>query len=219
MMASIKNAILFLADPKQSDLASLSAFMPPDRVAWEPEKILTMVEGVVRIMMERYRYMSAERLHRGLFQADFADFGLPVILLVIEEMAAFVSSLDRKTREQFEANIKSVTLQGRQAGVMLCTILQNMGTQNISTEARSQMGLRVFLGNSGGIEYRMIFGEGYTYSKRLFQPGQGLYMLAGQTERPEVIETPRLDKSQLPATLERALKMQFNISPLPPVSL
>jgi len=44
-------------------------------------------------------------------------------------------------------------------------------------------------------------------------------MLAGQTERPEVIETPRLDKQQLPATLERALKTQFDISPLPPVSL
>lgn len=129
MMASIKNAILFLADPKQSDLASLSAFMPVERVAWEPEKIIALVTGVVGIMMERYRYMSAERLHRGLFQADFADFGLPVILLVIEEMAAFVSSLDRKARESFEADIKSLTLQGRQAGVILCTVLQNMGTQ------------------------------------------------------------------------------------------
>ena len=219
IMASIKNAILFLADPKRSDLASLAAFMPPDRVAWEPGHICEMVSSVVDIMMERYDYMKDERLHRGLFQADFADFGLSVVLVVIEEMAAFVSLLDRKSREAFEANIKSITLQGRQAGVMLITIMQNPGSQNISTESRSQMGLRVYLGNSGGIEYRMIFGEGYTYPKRLFRPGQGLYMLAGQSERPEVIETPRLDKSQLPATLERALKTQFNISPLPTVSL
>lgn len=219
IMVSIKSNILFLADPKRSDLASLAAFMPPDRVAWEPGHICEMVTNVVDIMMKRYDYMKGERLRRGLFQADFADFGLPVVLVVIEEMAAFISTLGKSKRESFEADLKSITLQGRQAGVMLCLIMQNMGTQNISTESRSQMGLRVYLGNSGGIEYRMIFGEGYTYPKRLFRPGQGLYMLAGQTERPEVIETPRLVKNQLPATLERALKTQFDISPLPPVSL
>jgi len=219
IMASFKNAVLFLADPKRSDLASLSAFMPSDRVAWELEKISAMVSNVVCIMMERYSYMETERLSRGLFQADFADFGLPVIFFVIEEMAAFVSSLERKSREAFEADIKSITLQGRQAGVMLCSIMQNPGTQNISTESRSQMGLRVFLGNSGGIEYRMLFGEGFTYPKRLFSPGQGLYMLAGQTEQPEVIETPRLDKSQLAATLKRALEHQYDRNPIPPTQL
>lgn len=215
IMASIKNTILFLADPKRSDLASLSDFMPPDRVAWESDHICAMVANVVDIMMARYNYMKSERLRRGLFQADFADFGLPVILLVIEEMAAFVSSLDKKARETFEANVKSVTLQGRQAGVNLITVMQNPGTQNISTESRSQMGFRVFLGNSGGIEYRMIFGEGFTYPKRVYQPGQGLYMLAGQTDRPALIETPRLDKSQFPETLKRALESQFDRNPLP----
>lgn len=215
IMASIKNAILFLADPKRSDLASLSDFMPSERVAWEPGQISAMMAHVVEIMMKRYDYMKAERLRRGLFQADFVDFGLPPVFVVIEEMAAFVSSLERKPREAFEADIKSITLQGRQAGIILCSIMQNPGSQNISTESRSQMGLRVYLGHSGGIEYRMLFGDGYTYPKRVFKPGQGLYMLAGQTEQPEVIETPRLDKGQLPSTLEMALKSQFDIDPLP----
>jgi len=219
IMASIKNAILFLADPKRSDMASLSDFMPSDRVAWELEHICTMVSTVVDIMMKRYDYMKSERLRRGLFQADFADFGLPVVLLVIEEMAALVSSLDKKSRESFETGIKSITLQGRQAGCFLCSIMQNPGTQNISTESRSQMGLRVYLGNSGGIEYRMLLGEGHTYPKRVFQPGQGLYMLAGKTEQPEMIETPRLDKSQLADTLKRALAPQADRNPLPPAPL
>ncbi|AFM43400.1 DNA segregation ATPase, FtsK/SpoIIIE family [Desulfosporosinus acidiphilus SJ4] len=219
IMASIKNAILFLADPKNSDLGSLSSFMPHDRVAWEPERIVAMVHNVVDVMMERYGYMQAERLQRGLFQADFADFGLPIIFLVIEEMAAFVLSLGKSKRESFEADVKSITLQGRQAGVMLCSIMQNPGSQNISTEVRSQTGLRIFLGNSGGIEYRMTFGEGFSYPKRIFSPGQGLYMLAGQTEQPEMIETPRLDKSQLPATLKRALETQYDKNPYPPAPL
>ena len=219
MMASIKNVIIFLADPKRSDLASLSNFMPSDRVAWETEKIAEMVSRVVCIMMERYGYMQTERLQRGLFQGDFIDFGLSPIFLVIEEMAAFVSSLERKSREAFESNIKAITLQGRQAGVNLCTIMQNPGTQNISTESRSQMGLRIYMGNSSGIEYKMIFGEGYTYGKRIYEPGQGLYMLAGKTERPEMFEAPRMDKCQLPAALKRALETQYDRNPYPPAPL
>ena len=97
--------------------------------------------------------------------------------------------------------------------------MQNPGTQNISTESRSQMGLRIFLGNSGGIEYRMIFGEGFSYPKRVFSPGQGFYMIAGQTEQPEIIETPKLDKCQIFETLKRALVSQFDINIHPPTSL
>lgn len=219
IMAAIKNIVVFCADPKRADMASLSDFMPSGRVAWEPEHICEMIKYAVNIMGQRYDYMRAERLRRGLFMADYADFGLPPLLIFLEEMGAFVTALDRKSREAFEADLKNVTLKGRQAGVILCLILQNMGTQNISTESRSQAGFRVFLGNSGGIEYRMLFGEGFTYPKRVFLPGQGLYMLAGQTEQPEVIETPRLDKAQLPETLKRALEGQHNTNPLPPAPL
>ena len=216
IMLSQKNAILFLADPKRSDLASLSAFMPSDRVVWEIDKILKMVEQVIEIMKERYTYMETERLKRGLFQADFVDYGLPIIMLIIEEMGAFVSALDKKTREKFEADIKSIILMGRQAGVMICSVMQNPGTQNISSEIRSQLGLRIYLGNSIGTEYRMIFGDGYTYENRLYKPGQGLYMLSGVTEQPEMIETPRLNKSQLADTLKHALQSQFDVNPMPP---
>lgn len=220
IIASIKNAILFCADPKRSDLASLSAFMPPERVVWEQEEISKIAAEVVAIMKERYVYMENERLQKGLFQADFVDFGLPIVLLIIEEMAAFVSSLDKKSRDSFEADIKNITMQGRQAGIMLITIMQNPGTQNISTESRSQMGLRVHLGNSGGIEYKMLFGDGFTYpSKRVFSPGQGLYMLAGKTKQPEILEAPRLDKRQLPATLKLALETQFDKNLQPPAPL
>jgi len=216
LIAAIKGYILYCADPKRSDLASLSDYMPSSRVAWMPEQICEMAATVVEIMEKRYAYMNIERQRRGLFQADFVDFELPVILLVIEEMATFVSSLDKKTRDTFESNIKRITLEGRQAGVMICSVMQNPGTQNISTESRSQMSFRVFLGNSGGIEYRMIFGEGYTYHKRVYKAGQGLYMLAGKTDKPEMIETPVLDKSQLPDALKRALEKQFQINPSPP---
>jgi hypothetical protein len=215
IMLSLKNNVLFLADPKRSDLYSLSAFMPENRVEYKAECICKMVSSVVEIMEKRYEIMEKERLQKGLFQADFADFGLNLVVLVMEEMAAFVSNLsDKKMREKFDSDIKAITLLGRQAGVMLISIMQQPNANNISTESRSQMGLRVYLGNSGGIENRMIFGEGFDYPKRVFSAGQGLYMLAGQTNKPEIIETPRLDKNQLPETLKCALQLQHELNPL-----
>lgn len=212
-MASIKGCALYLCDPKNSDLASLSAFMPPERAAWDAEGIRRVVGQTVEAMSARYAYMKSEREARGLFQADFADFGLAPVLLVIEELAAFVSSLDKRARESFDADIKAVTLQGRQAGVNLVSVMQSPNAGNISTESRSQMGLRVFLGNSGGIEHRMLFGEGHAYPARLYQPGQGLFMMAGVTDKPEFIETPRMDKVQLADTMLRALAPQYAIDP------
>lgn len=215
MVLSIKRSVLYLADPKRSDLASFSHYMPSDRVASEPQAILDMVSKVVSIMNARYAYMEKQRIKHGLFQADFVDFGLPIVMLVIDEMAAFVSSLDKKSREEFETNIKAITLQGRQSGVNICSITQSPNTGNISSESRSQMGLRVYLGNSGGIEYRMLFGEGYEYAKRRYKPGEGLYMLSGETLKPELIQTPRLNKSQLPDALRQSLAYQYEANPLP----
>jgi DNA segregation ATPase FtsK/SpoIIIE-like protein len=216
-MTSIKGATLYLADPKNSDIANLSDYMPSDRVVYEAKNICSIVEDVVNVMMSRYELMKRERIKSGLFQADFADFGLPIVILVIDELAAFLSTLDKKERESFNANIKAITLQGRQAGVNICNIMQNPSAENISTESRSQMGFRVFLGNSGGIEYRMLFGEGYKYPSRTYKPGQGLYMLSGKTIQPEFIETPRLDKSQLAETMKLALVPQYERNPLTPL--
>jgi DNA segregation ATPase FtsK/SpoIIIE-like protein len=214
IILSIKQNTLFLADPKESDMSSLAEFMPPNRVASEEDDILAMASEVREIMKQRYKYMKSERVRKGLFQKDYVDFGYSAVIFVIEEMADFVSSLDKKNRENFDKIIKSITMKGRQSGVFLCSIMQSPNTNNISSESRSQMGLRVYLGMSGGIEYRMLFGEGFTYPKRTFNAGQGLYMLSGKTPAPEVIEMPRLDEKQLGETLKSALEIQHDLNPL-----
>jgi DNA segregation ATPase FtsK/SpoIIIE-like protein len=211
MMFSIKGGILFLADPKRSDLYSLSNFMPKNRVQHDSAAICEMVSTVVGIMKKRYETMERERLEKESFQDDFVDYGIKPLVLVIEEMAAFVSSLDKKYRESFEQGIKDITMKGRQAGVFLCSVMQQPNANNISTESRSQMGLRVYLGKSGGIEYRMLFGEGREYPDDVCGGvGQGLYMLTGQTAQPVMLETPRMKKSQLATALKKALESQHD---------
>ena len=209
---SIKGCELYLADPKNADLASLADYMPSAQVASDKNDIIDMVDRVEQMMRNRYTWMKEERRDRELFQSDFIDFGLHPVILVFDELAAFVAMLDKKQRERFESKIKSITLQGRQAGVELISVMQSPNANNISTESRSQSGFRVFLGNSGGVEYRMLFGEGLSFRTHCFQPGQGLYTMVGKTEVPEIIETPRFAKHDLPSLLRKALAHQFKFS-------
>jgi DNA segregation ATPase FtsK/SpoIIIE-like protein len=202
---ALQGSLVYVADPKNADLASLADVMPGGRVASSTEGIGTLLGETLDIMQTRYAAMRDERWRRGLLTGDFADFGYPAVVFVIDEMAAYESTLDRKAREVFDAGIKSLTLQGRAAGVELISVMQSPNAGNISTESRSQMGLKVYLGNSSGIEQRMLFGDGFTFPNRLYRPGQGLYMLAGQTNSPQLLETPRIDKGQLPGLLRGAL--------------
>ncbi|WP_310604206.1 hypothetical protein [Anaerosporobacter sp.] len=212
-LCSIKGNVLYLCDPKNSDISSLSDYMPKGRVESSKDGICHILDDVIQIMEKRYDYMKTNRLKRNLFQADFVDFNLPVIMVVIDELASFVSSLEKKVRIQFESDMQAITLLGRQCGIIITNICQSPNSHNINTESRSQMGFRVFLGNSGGIEYRMLFGEGYSFPSRVYKPGQGLYMISGQLDSPELIETPRLDKSKLADTLKKSLEIQYALDP------
>lgn len=217
-IAGIKGCYLLAADPKNSDLAAMREFMPPERVAFEPKQILRLVDEAVEIMRQRYEIMSDMRNREagdsGLFQADYRSFGFVPVLLCIDEIAAFASSLDRQQRAQFESSIKEITLQGRQSGVGLVSLMQQPNAVNISTESRSQAGLRVMLGNATPSECRMLFGEGFEPSRLPRCSGQGYCTVLGKTLSPVRFQAPRFDKAQIAATMRCALSKQKSIDPL-----
>lgn len=213
-IASIKGCYLMLADPKCSDLASLSAFMPAERVAAEPQQIMELAENAVELMRQRYRVMKDLRADTGLFQADYSDFGFCPALFCIDEMAAFVSGLDKKQQASFNSCIKALTLQGRQAGTVLLSIMQQPNTTNISSESRSQAGLRIMLGNSTSTEYKMLFGEGFDAPNYPRKPGHGFCMIAGTTSAPIRFEAPLMDKAQIADTMRQALAVQWKVDPM-----
>lgn len=214
-MSAIKGCYLILADPKRSDLSAMADYMPEHRVAHNPEDILELAHSTVNIMAKRYELMDTfRREHKELFQSDFSQYGFCPVLLVVEELASLVSAFDKSSRNEFDSLIKRITLQGRQAGVGLVSIMQQPNANNIATESRSQTGLRIMLGNATQSEYRMLFGDNFMPSTSAQGVGRGYCSVLGETCGPVRFEAPRLDQKQIADMMARALSAQGRIDPL-----
>ena len=214
-MSAIKGCYLILADPKRSDLSAMADFLPEHCVSHDPSGILKLVQSAVEIMTKRYELMdSFRREHKELFQSDFSQYGFCPVLLVVEELASLVSVFDKSSRNEFDSLIKRITLQGRQAGVGLVSIMQQPNANNIATESRSQTGLRIMLGNATQSEYRMLFGDNYMPSTSAQGVGRGYCSVLGETCGPIRFEAPRLDQKQIADMMARALSAQGRIDPL-----
>lgn len=214
-MSAIKGCYLILADPKRSDLSAMADFLPEHRVSHDPSGILKLVQSAVEIMTKRYELMdSFRREHKELFQSDFSQYGFCPVLLVVEELASLVSVFDKSSRNEFDSLIKRITLQGRQAGVGLVSIMQQPNANNIATESRSQTGLRIMLGNATQSEYRMLFGDNFMPSTSAQGVGRGYCSVLGETCGPVRFEAPRLDQKQIADMMARALSAQGRIDPL-----
>lgn len=214
-MSAIKGCYLILADPKRSDLSAMADYMPEHRVAHNPVDILELARSAVDIMTKRYELMdNLRKKHQELFQADFSQYGFCPILFVVEELALLLPAFDKAQRSEFESLIKTVTLQGRQAGVGLVSVMQQPNANNIPTECRSQTGLRIMLGDATQSEYKMLFGDGLSLTGSVQGIGRGYCSVLGETCGPIRFEAPRLDQKQIADMMARALSAQGRINPL-----
>lgn len=214
-MSAIKGCYLILADPKRSDLSAMADYMPEHRVAHNPVDILELARSAVDIMTKRYELMdNLRKKHQELFQADFSQYGFCPILFVVEELASLLPAFDKAQRSEFESLIKTVTLQGRQAGVGLVSVMQQPNANNIPTECRSQTGLRIMLGDATQSEYKMLFGDGLSLTGSVQGIGRGYCSVLGETCGPIRFEAPRLDQKQIADMMARALSAQGRINPL-----
>lgn len=212
-MSAIKGCYLILADPKRSDLSAMADFLPEHCVSHDPSGILKLVQSAVEIMTKRYELMdSFRREHKELFQSDFSQYGFCPVLLVVEELASLVSVFDKSSRNEFDSLIKRITLQGRQAGVGLVSIMQQPNANNIATESRSQTGLRIMLGNATQSEYRMLFGDNFMPSTSAQGVGRGYCSVLGETCDPIRFEAPRLDQKQIADMMARTFRTRSDQS-------
>lgn len=151
---------VFVCDPKNAELASLSRVFGPDRVGTTPGQIAKVVRRCRELMDERYRYMNdPERFHFG---ASAFDYGLNPVFLVFDEVAAFRAEADKKTFGEVWDNVTQLVLKARAANVFVIRAVQQPRAEVISTDIRDNLGLRVSLGDLSDEGYRMVYGSGAT---------------------------------------------------------
>lgn len=168
-------AELYICDPKNSSLSDYKHVLPD--VESDAEGIMENVQKCVDIMEGRYQTLKAQEGY--LSGMDFSFYGLPPVLLFVDEFTAFVSVLDKKGREQFKTLIGQIVLKGREAGVFVVLATQRPDASDLDGKIRDQLGLRAALGQMSRDGYRMAFGNTEQDLKPNGKAGQGYVYLDG----------------------------------------
>lgn len=193
-----QKATLYIADPKNSDLGSLSHYLG-DHVAVTSAQIAKVTRLVVEEMQKRYDFMNdPEHFQYG---SNFLDHDFKPVWLIFDEMGAFTASgIDKKSKElvaEVMSNIKQIILLGRQAGCFILIAAQQMSANTLggSTELRDNLGLRIALGANSSEGFKMVFGSHVPDTlPDVSVKGSGLLYLQGSgNETAQYYESPYLD--------------------------
>lgn len=174
-----------ICDPKKSDLASFNKFPSfKGHVFSEKQDIVDCLLRATEFMEERYRTTAIDPDQK--IGKNYLDYDLAPHFVIIDELAAFMSSFMRKDydeRDSVEYALKQIAMKGRQAGVFLIIAMQRPDGEYLPTDVRDQFGGRIILGKNSATAYRMMFGEDsankfFTFIKGKL--GRGYASLSGQ---------------------------------------
>lgn len=191
-MFSLTKADIKILDPKMSDLSYLERIFK-DKVASSPGQIAKILRETVAKMNERYEQFKV--WHNYGFGKDYKDYGYRPIVVIFDEVAAFVASIDKKAGKEIDDYMAEIILKGRQAGIFMILTTQRPDADVIKTAIRDQLGLRVALGEMSKTGYTMVFGSEFNdLELNNNAPGNGYIMIDGVHTKPIKFQSPYFDK-------------------------
>ena len=185
-------ADLYIIDPKKADL-SLLRFVTgfENKVATEPNQICRILREVVELMENRYKEYFSDV---SAFGKTYRDFNLPVVIVIFDEFAAFMHSVDKKIAKEALDYVFQIVMKGRQAGVMIEILMQRPSADDLPTNIRAQMGFKAGLGAMDSIGYNMVFDTNDIEYKTVVEKGGGYIQIDGVHKAPVYFETPYIEK-------------------------
>lgn len=183
---------VYIIDPKKADL-SLLRFVTgfESKVATEPNQICKILREIVELMENRYKEYFSDV---SAFGKTYRDFNLPVVIVIFDEFAAFMHSVDKKIAKEALDYVFQIVMKGRQAGVMIEILMQRPSADDLPTNIRAQMGFKAGLGAMDSIGYNMIFDTNDIEYKTVTEKGGGYVQIDGVHTAPVYFETPYIEK-------------------------
>lgn len=166
-------AQLYFADPKESGLGVLGNILAPDRSVMDIDGIIALLE-TFGAELEKREHENYELL-KDEIDADYRDFGLTPHIFIFDELAAFMSMLDREQSKRVTALLRQVVLKGRQLGFFVWLVMQKSKADDLDTSIRDCLALKVVLGNAPNLVYQTLFEHYADIPKRDFAEGEGLF--------------------------------------------
>ena len=149
------NAVMYILDPKNADLADLSVVMP--EVWYKKEDITACIDRFYDGMMARSEAMKLMENYRT--GENYAYLGLSPHFLIFDEYVAFMEMLTTKENATVLNKLKQIVMLGRQAGYFLILACQRPDAKYLGDGIRDQFNFRVALGRMSELGYSMMFGE------------------------------------------------------------
>jgi hypothetical protein len=177
-----------ILDPKISDLSYLENLFK-NCVASSPSQIAKILRETTEKM--NCRYEEFKKLSSYRFGKDYKDYGYRPIVIIFDEMAAFMASVDKKLCKEVNDYMAEIIMKGRQAGVFMILTTQRPDADVIKTNIRDQLGLRIALGEMSKTAYSMIFGSDFNdLELNSNAPGNGYIFIDGVNTKPVKFQSP-----------------------------
>lgn len=199
---------VFIVDAKNSDLASLKNYLGDEYVASSGNAAAKITRLVAEEMENRFKTYK-ENPKNFIYGGNFLSYSLKPIVLIVDELGALRASADKKVFTEILNNLTSIVLKGREMGVFVILSTQQPNSQNIPTELRDNLSVRISLGNLSGEGYRMVFGE--VPEETVQNVGEGYVFIDGKGfTKPKKIEFPFLDYNNFDfiGEIERLMKFK-----------
>ena len=157
------NAVLYVLDPKNADLADLGTVM--GNVYHTKEEMIDCVNAFYEGMVQRSEEMKRHPNYKT--GENYAYLGLPPCFLIFDEYVAFFEMLGTKESVSLLSQLKKIVMLGRQAGYFLIVACQRPDAKYFSDGIRDNFNFRVGLGRISELGYGMLFGS--DVKKQFFQ--------------------------------------------------
>lgn len=160
------NAVLYILDPKNADLADLGTVM--DKVYYKKEDMIDCVNAFYDGMVARSEAMKLMPNYKT--GQNYAYLGLAPHFLIFDEYVAFMECLNTKESIAVLSQLKKIVMLGRQAGYFLILACQRPDAKYFSDGIRDNFNFRVALGRMSELGYGMMFGSDVKkkfYQKRI----------------------------------------------------
>ena len=146
-----------------------------------------------------------------------AETGLPVVVIVLDELAYFSSTVgDAKQQKEFVALVRDLVARGRAAGIIVVAATQRPSADIVPTSLRDLLGYRLAFRCSTDSSSDVILGHGWAnegYTAADIDPAaRGVGWLIAEGGVPRRIKTAFLNDARVAALADRAAKMRADLA-------
>jgi len=185
--------IVWVADYKQSDVFIACRDNLGLNSVSNKKDILKMVETTYIELLDRQKAFTEYQGNKlGL---TMNKLGYNPLFLIIDELASFTASLDKKELETFNFHFKQIMLLGRALSVFNIVTMQQFNVKNLggSSELKEQFSDQILLGNNDSQTVQNLYG---TNDLPNFQMEKGNGFLKNDNNlKPVLFRSPFLEPS------------------------